>query len=234
MLGGAARRFLLLGSVLVVVYFATAPFFYESLIFGNAAAGLQSLAGHAGHTFVDDQGAWLLVPAFQLGLFAALWAALAGRSGWRRALLGLGALALAQALLAVPVGELAHHYGFNPHAGLIRGWALGCPGRSGLVAAAPCAAAGDSPCRGGLTLRPVSESRDRAAYSRKERGVGSGHATLVEVAAALAEELGVEPAVRGFTLDELKLRARRPALLRAVEPQAQAADAATESGASAR
>ena len=58
---------------------------------------------------------------------AALWAALAGRSGWRRALLGLGALALAQALLAVPVGELAHHYGFDPHAGLIRGWALAAP-----------------------------------------------------------------------------------------------------------
>lgn len=40
--------------------------------------------------------------------------------------------------------------------------------------------------------------------------VGSGHATWFEVAVALAEELGVEPAVRGVTLDELKLRAPRP------------------------
>lgn len=69
----------------------------------------------------------MLVPAFQLGLFAALWVALAGRDGWPRALLGLGALALTQAVLTIPVGELAQHYGFDPHVGLIRGWALAAP-----------------------------------------------------------------------------------------------------------
>ena len=41
--------------------------------------------------------------------------------------LGLGALAVTQAVLTIPVGELAHHYGFDPHAGLIRGWALVLP-----------------------------------------------------------------------------------------------------------
>ena len=40
--------------------------------------------------------------------------------------------------------------------------------------------------------------------------VGSGHATWIEVATALAEELGVAPVIRGITLDELKLRAPRP------------------------
>ena len=40
--------------------------------------------------------------------------------------------------------------------------------------------------------------------------VGSGHATWLEVARALAEALGVEPVVRGVTLDALKLRAPRP------------------------
>lgn len=40
--------------------------------------------------------------------------------------------------------------------------------------------------------------------------VGSGHATWFEVATELAERLGVEPAIRGITLDELKLRAPRP------------------------
>ena len=40
--------------------------------------------------------------------------------------------------------------------------------------------------------------------------VGSGHATWLEVATALAGELGVEPAIRGVTLDELALRAPRP------------------------
>ena len=69
----AAGRALLALGVGVAAALAGAPLW--GLIFGNAAAGLQSLAGHAGHTFVDDQGAWLLVPAFQLGLFAALWAA---------------------------------------------------------------------------------------------------------------------------------------------------------------
>lgn len=121
----AAARALLAVGVGIAAALAGAPLW--GAVFGNATAGLQSLLGHAGHAFADDQGAWLLVPAFQLGLFTALWAALAGRSGWRRALLGLGALATAQALVAVPVGELAHHYGFDPHAGLIRGWALAGP-----------------------------------------------------------------------------------------------------------
>lgn len=40
--------------------------------------------------------------------------------------------------------------------------------------------------------------------------VGSGRATWFDVAAELASRLGVESAVRGVTLDELKLRAPRP------------------------
>ncbi|MDE0194850.1 MAG: hypothetical protein OXP08_04815 [bacterium] len=121
----AATRAVLALGVGIAAALAGAPLW--GALFGSAAAGLQALLGHAGHTFVDDQGAWILVPAFQLGLFAALWAALAGRSGWPRALLGLGALAVTQAVLTIPVGELAHHYGFDPHAGLIRGWALAAP-----------------------------------------------------------------------------------------------------------
>ena len=50
--------------------------------------------------------------------------------------------------------------------------------------------------------------------------VGSGHATWIEVTRALAERLGVQPAIRGITLDELNLRAPRPRFLRAVERQA--------------
>ena len=40
--------------------------------------------------------------------------------------------------------------------------------------------------------------------------VGSGHATWFEVTGELAARLGVEPAIRGITLDELDLRAARP------------------------
>ena len=50
-----------------------------------------------------------------------------GRRAWRRALAGLGGVVLAQAVLGVPVDELAHHYGFDPHVGLLRGWALVLP-----------------------------------------------------------------------------------------------------------
>ena len=92
--------------------------------------GLQSLAGHAGHAFGDDQGAWAILPAFQVGLFAALWIAVAGGGRprfWRRGLVGLGAVVLVQALFGLPVDELAHHYGFDPHVGLLRGWAIALP-----------------------------------------------------------------------------------------------------------
>ena len=122
---GAARAALAvaLGSVAA---FAAAPVL--GAVVGGATGGLQSLAGHAGHAFADDQGAWAILPAFQVGLFTALWIAVAGGGrSWRRALLGLGGVVLVQAAFGLPVDELAHHYGFNPHVGLLRGWALALP-----------------------------------------------------------------------------------------------------------
>ena len=108
-----------------VAAFAAAPVLG---VVGGAVGGLQSLAGHAGHAFADDQGAWAILPAFQVGLFAALWIAVAGGGrSWRRALLGLGAVVVVQSLFGLPVDELAHHYGFDPHVGLLRGWALALP-----------------------------------------------------------------------------------------------------------
>ena len=122
---GAARGCLAIG-VGAVAAFAAAPVL--GAVVGGAVTGLQGLAGHAGHAFADDQGAWAILPAFQVGLFTALWIAVAGGGrSWRRALLGLGGVVLAQGALGVPVGELAHHYGFDPHVGLIRGWALVLP-----------------------------------------------------------------------------------------------------------
>ena len=106
--------------------FAAAP--VVGAVVGGAVEGVQALAGHAGHAFADEQGAWAILPAFQVGLFAALWVAVAGGvRSWRRALIGLGGMVLVQAALGVPVDELAHHYGFDPHVGLLRGWALALP-----------------------------------------------------------------------------------------------------------
>ena len=63
-----------------------------------------------------------------MGLFAALWIAVAGGGrSCRRALVGLGGVVLVQAAFGLPVDELAHHYGFDPHVGLLRGWALALP-----------------------------------------------------------------------------------------------------------
>ena len=71
-----------------------------------------------------------LHPAFHVGLFAALWIAVAGgsrSSSWRRALVGVGGVVVVQAAFGLPVDELARHYGFDPHVGLLRGWALALP-----------------------------------------------------------------------------------------------------------
>ena len=122
---GAARAAVAVG-LGALAAFAAAPVL--GAVVGGAVGGLQALAGHAGHVFADDQGAWAILPAFQVGLFAALWIAVAGgRRSWRRALAGLGGVVLVQAAFGVPVGELAHHYGFDPHVGLLRGWALVLP-----------------------------------------------------------------------------------------------------------
>ena len=122
---GLARACLAIGAGTVAA-FAAAPVL--GAVVGGAVSGLQGLAGHAGHVFADDQGAWAILPAFQVGLFAALWIAVAGGGrSWRRALAGLAGVILAQAAFGLPVAELAHHYGFDPHVGLIRGWALVLP-----------------------------------------------------------------------------------------------------------
>ena len=58
----------------------------------------------------------------------------------------------------------------------------------------------------GATLALLREAPPAGLY----HCVGSGHATWFDVASALARELGVTPAIRGITLDELALRAPRP------------------------
>lgn len=133
---GAARALMAVG-VGLAAGMAAAPVL--GALLGGGAAALQALAGH-GHRFVDEQGAAAMLPAFQVGLFAALWAAVAGAAAWRRALLGIGVLAAAQAAVALPVGELAHHAGFDPHVSLIRAWTVVVPAALVWTLARPGAA----------------------------------------------------------------------------------------------
>ena len=146
---GAARAFMAVG---VGVAAALAAATVLGALLGGGAAVLQALAGH-GHPFVDEQGAAAMLPAFQVGLFAALWTAVAGRTAWRRVLLGLGVLAASQATLALPVGELAHHIGFDPHVSLIRAWTVGVPVVLVWMLARP---AGAAAWRGSAAPLPVS------------------------------------------------------------------------------
>lgn len=134
----------------VAAGFAAAPVL--GALLGGGAAVLQALAGH-GHPFADEQGAAAALPAFQAGLFAALWIAVAGRTRWRRALLGFGVLVAVQAALALSVGELARHAGFNPHVSLIRAWTVVVPVVLVWVLARP---AGPPVRRAPAVLAPVS------------------------------------------------------------------------------
>ena len=87
------------------------------------------LAGalHLGHGVADGQGALALMPAYQIGLFAALWQA--GGRRWRPGAVGGRLLALlgSQIAVAAAVGELATHLGAATPIVLIRAWALAVP-----------------------------------------------------------------------------------------------------------
>ena len=66
----------------------------------------------------------------------------------------LTGVGVAQAVLGAPVDELAHHYGFNPHVGLLRGWALALPAAAVWW----------------LLVRPATLPRPGAARRRRRAG----------------------------------------------------------------
>jgi exosortase/archaeosortase family protein len=64
---------------------------------------------HLGHGYTDPQGALRLLPAFQLGLFAALWKVAAKRTPWPKLTAAVLFLLVFQAVVVVGIGELAVH-----------------------------------------------------------------------------------------------------------------------------
>ena len=74
----------------------------------------------------DEQGALVLLPAFQVGLTLGLWIALTGGRGKMRLARGLAVIALTQVALLAVLGFLASR-GVHPHALVLRGWAIGLP-----------------------------------------------------------------------------------------------------------
>jgi exosortase/archaeosortase family protein len=81
----------------------------------------------AGAAFPDPQGAIAFLPAFQVGLYLALWAAAFAAVTWKRVLAGLALLGLTQAVGLLALAALATHAGLLAHVRDIRGWAIAGP-----------------------------------------------------------------------------------------------------------
>lgn len=90
-------------------------------------------------TMADPQGALAFLPAFQFGLFLALWFAAFVPSGWARFLCGASVLVAVQIAVSVGVQLLFDHAGVAPLVRDIRAWALIGPALviAGVVHAAP-------------------------------------------------------------------------------------------------
>jgi exosortase/archaeosortase family protein len=78
----------------------------------------------AAAAFADSQGALMFLPAFQFGLFLALWVAAFVPSGWTRFLCGASLLAALQIAVTGGVQLFAVHAGIAPLVRDIRAWAL--------------------------------------------------------------------------------------------------------------
>ena len=81
----------------------------------------------AGAPLDDPQGAIAFLPAFQVGLYLALWVAAFIAVGWRRFLAGLAVLGLTQTAGLLALHALASHAGLTAHVRDVRGWAVAGP-----------------------------------------------------------------------------------------------------------
>jgi exosortase/archaeosortase family protein len=90
-------------------------------------------------TMDDPQGALTFLPAFQFGLFLALWVAAFSSSGWARFVCGASLLTAVQIAVGAAVQWLFVHAGVAPLVRDIRAWALIGPALvvAGVVYAAP-------------------------------------------------------------------------------------------------
>jgi exosortase/archaeosortase family protein len=108
-----ARAVAALALAIAFVRLLGAPYTHAILWFRTAATA-----------YDDSQGALMFLPAFQFGLFLALWVAAFVRHGWTRFLCGASLLAAMQIAVAGGVQLLAVHAGITPLVRDIRAWAL--------------------------------------------------------------------------------------------------------------
>ena len=81
----------------------------------------------AGTPAADPQGAIALLPAFQVGLYLALWVAAYVAVGWKRFFAGLAVLGLTQTTGLLALQALASHLGVTAQVRDVRGWAVAGP-----------------------------------------------------------------------------------------------------------
>lgn len=81
----------------------------------------------AGAPAYDPQGAIAFLPAFQIGLYLALWVAASAAVGWKRFLAGLAILGLTQAAGLVVLHALASHASLTASVPDVRAWAVAGP-----------------------------------------------------------------------------------------------------------
>jgi exosortase/archaeosortase family protein len=87
----------------------------------------QLMPSESASVLPDPQGAIAFLPAFQVGLYLALWAAAFAAVTWKRVLAGLAVLGVTQAAGLLALGALATHAGVTAHVRDIRGWAIAAP-----------------------------------------------------------------------------------------------------------
>ncbi|MHB8837201.1 MAG: hypothetical protein ACYC9Y_16040 [Candidatus Methylomirabilia bacterium] len=125
--GKAARRALLgVGTGLSFVLLPGAP--YTRFVFNAVGAlGGAAGAGIAGSPAGDPQGAIALLPAFQVGLYLALWVAARGAFAWKSFVAGLALLGLSQLATLMILPLLAGLVGTSIQVQGVRAWAVIAP-----------------------------------------------------------------------------------------------------------
>ena len=114
--GRAALGYAVIGVIVGVLFVQLLGPSYTRVITSQAGAPLN-----------DPQGAIALLPAFQVGLYLALWVAAFVAVAWRRVLAGLAVLGLTQTAGLLALHALATHSDLTAHVRDVRGWAVAGP-----------------------------------------------------------------------------------------------------------
>jgi exosortase/archaeosortase family protein len=127
--GLAALRRSLLGIALGLLFARLLGASYALIVDGSARTlgNLLFPAIAAGPPPLDPQGAIALLPAFQAGLYLALWVAAFVPLGWRRHVAGVALLGLTQMATLLLLRFLFDTAGLSLHVREIRAWSLVAP-----------------------------------------------------------------------------------------------------------